>query len=191
MPTYQVHDPPWAGWVERLVNSGSFQALGQEVTSTESLVFILPVIGMLGSALTMVFSIFFGFGNYPASSLVDVLLVSLTILVVSGGLLLYTRRFYHDVSILDIYYEDRKSAGQGVLLSYVSPRKKKRSALLVKKVEARPTIPLWEPSGTFRVGIEGTRSSIVVRLRSRYDLVLGFSSEDEMWRSYRMIGGLG
>ncbi|HEV2225975.1 MAG TPA: hypothetical protein VGR56_04120 [Nitrososphaerales archaeon] len=116
--------------------------------------------------------------------------ISLAVFAASGVLLL-TLRF--STAPFGAYKMDWKYlVGSGELeVSYVNPRGKKRTGLIVKKVEPRPNTPLYKVAGQSLEGVTGTSASIVIDFKNldTISLNLGFATVAEMNSIYEKFVG--
>jgi hypothetical protein len=113
--------------------------------------------------------------------------LSLTVFVVSGVLIAALRI---RTSPFGSYKVDWRSAAGELEISYVNPRGKKRTGLILKKVEPRPNTPLYKVAGNSLENVAGTGASMVIDFKNvnSISLNLGFATAQEMNAIYSKLG---
>lgn len=95
-------------------------------------------------------------------------------------------------SMITVEWRDSRDTLGTLQVSYTNSRGRKRTGLVVERVNPRPTEPLFK-AGWSRyqpvVPVEGTSSSLLIDFRNvkKYSLGLGFRTSDEMNKVYDQL----
>ncbi len=168
-------------------NTGSFHALGWEAGGPYKL-FLLSLVGIIQFFAVVLLS---QFGHSYKSIYDDTIFPSLIImgvsLVIFGAISAYSSR-PHLIREYDVTFEDRRSEGGTLRLSYTDSKGLRReSAVKSVKAEHGPLFrPMFTAGGTMSVG--ETKAAMVLTFSDRHErLELGFPSLEEMEKVYEQI----
>ncbi|HKT22286.1 MAG TPA: hypothetical protein VJR06_06755, partial [Nitrososphaerales archaeon] len=119
--------------------------------------------------------------GYPFTISMFLFFISLLVLAVA-------RLNRQPPSELNIEFSNRIHEGGSMNLSYSLPNGKRRVSLPVKEARALPGQPLARMAHFVLTKAKGTKSSLVIVFkRPRIYLQLGFETDEEMEKVYRML----
>jgi hypothetical protein len=94
--------------------------------------------------------------------------------------------------MITVEWKDSRDSSGNLQVSYTNSRGRKRNGLIVDRIEARPTQPLYKAGWSKyqpMIPVEGTKSSLIIDFKNvrKLSLGFGFSSTDEMNRTYEAL----
>jgi hypothetical protein len=176
------------------MKTGDYQGIGVEKEGLRDWRFILGILGFVQ------LFVYLPLGAYAAdfpkaitiSEYWSGLEISLGVAVMAVFAFLVLRMSQGGLGIYALEWSESSSRVGEIVMNYVTPNGKKRSGLIVRRVEPRPEEPLYV-SGRSRyqplTAVKGAEASIMIDFsnESRFSLQLGFSNPDDMYRFYSQL----
>ena len=173
------------------MKQGSVRAMGIQFQGSWDWRFILAGVMFLQLIVFILLNAVLGPLPIPTSLIPYALLVTVSIFIASLPVLAYLRRGA-EVGVYEVSWKDDREVSGRLEISYSTPKRRRRSGLIVAQVKARPNEPLYM-GGTSRYQparpVPGTEASLVISFKNerRISLGLGFGDVDEMNSIYDQL----